>query len=112
MNDVFGGWDEAQWKKVGGGGGKNFLVRIAEGCYEETPAFTRALTAGGIKQAIIMMLCLLCAFTVVHWMLLPATSSSLVPAPSLCASQVEQESLTLSACEFPRAAADSSMHTP
>ena len=56
---------------------------------EHLPYFVRGLAAGSHKNLILLLVFLLCAFTVVHYLLQPPGSSleNLVPAPALCSGQ-------------------------
>lgn len=105
VNNIIGDWDDVRGGR--GGGRRSFLTRLSGGwnqCSDEhIPAFTRDLASGGTKQLVILLLCLLCVFTIVHWMLLPASVNSLVPAPSLCASQVRHSQLPLPSFLFTNA---------
>jgi len=57
---------------------------------EHVPSFSRALAAGSTPHIALAMLVALTLFSIVHWVLQPPStgmSQTLVPAPSLCASQ-------------------------
>jgi hypothetical protein len=58
--------------------------------HTQIPGFARALAAGSIKHLIVLSLLVLCAFSILHWVVLKDTAglnSNMVPAPALCASQ-------------------------
>ena len=67
------------------------LRSTSDCCTEQLPdgSFVRGLLAGSQRNLILMLLFLLCAFTIVHYLLQPPSGSldNLVPAPSLCSSQ-------------------------
>lgn len=57
---------------------------------EEVPGFTRSLAAGSVRHWSTLGLFAVCAFVIVHWIVLKDTAmlnANMVPAPALCASQ-------------------------
>ena len=75
----------SHWERVAGPISRS----TSECCTEQLPSFVRGLLAGSQRNLIVLLVFLLCSFTVVHYLLQPPSGSlgSLVPAPSLCSSQ-------------------------
>jgi len=96
VNDYLGTWNEVSNRGSASGaagtarGAVRSVGRFWGECRDEhIPTFAKGLAAGGVRQTIVLMLSVMCVFTVVHWSLSSAGAlrASLVPAPSLCASQ-------------------------
>jgi hypothetical protein len=78
------------------------LGRSGKEMVDEVPGFARAVAAGSMKHLIILMLLVLCAFSIVHWVVLKDAANlnaNMVPAPALCASQDDMYDTATRRCQ-------------
>mmetsp|Transcript_13507 Transcript_13507/g.28796 ORF Transcript_13507/g.28796 Transcript_13507/m.28796 type:complete len:395 (-) Transcript_13507:92-1276(-) len=76
---------QSRWDRIAGPLSRS----TSDCCTEQLPSFVRGLAAGSQRNLIVLLVFLLCAFTIVHYLLQPPsdTMQNLVPAPSVCSSQ-------------------------